>query len=374
MLFVITLLTLLGFTVARKCQNITILVNISARNGVFTISPPSNNIEATNVILNGVRQGSNATQQVLTGYATISGEFKIAATYCSPDKSTSKTIQLLTHGIGFDRSYWDVPFNNYNYSYIETAVDQYGYSTLSWDRLGIGMSDHPDPIADVQAPLEQAALQALTQMLQSGQVVGTKFQKVIHVGHSFGSELSYGLARDNPKLTSGLILTGFSQNATFLPYFQLGGNFITVQNSPLASKYAPGYLSSGDASAVQTNFFAPMNFDPNILAYAFANGQPVSIGELLTVGSEALGINPTTAPVLIITGERDLPFCGGDCLNTGNQALPNIPSSSKQYFPNTNTFETFIVPGSGHALNLEYSHETTYQHIQQFLARVGMNG
>lgn len=43
-------------------------------------------------------------------------------------------------------------------------------------------------------------------------------------------------------------------------------------------------------------------------------GQPVTIGELLTIGGGTSGMNPTKAPVLIITGERDLPFCGGDCL------------------------------------------------------------
>lgn len=43
-------------------------------------------------------------------------------------------------------------------------------------------------------------------------------------------------------------------------------------------------------------------------------GQPVTIGELLTIGGATGSMNPTKAPVLIITGEKDVPFCGGDCL------------------------------------------------------------
>ena len=50
----------------------------------------------------------------------------------------------MTHGIGFTRTYWDVPFNNYNYSYVCDAVDHYGYSTFTYDRLGIGVGgDYP---------------------------------------------------------------------------------------------------------------------------------------------------------------------------------------------------------------------------------------
>ena len=120
-----------GLASASQCSNITIPVTISARNGVFNGSVTQNNIDVTNFILNAVRQGSNASAMALEGYATIPGSFNLAATYCAPDKGASSIVQLLTHGIGFDRSYWDLPFNNYNYSYTNVAVDQYGYSTLS---------------------------------------------------------------------------------------------------------------------------------------------------------------------------------------------------------------------------------------------------
>ena len=31
--------------------------------------------------------------------------------------------------------YWDIPFHNYNYSYVDNALS-HGYHTLSYDRLG----------------------------------------------------------------------------------------------------------------------------------------------------------------------------------------------------------------------------------------------
>lgn len=196
----------------------------------------------------------------------------------------------------------------------------------------------------------------------------TNYSTVIHVGHSYGSILSYALTSEYPELSDAIILQGFSQNASFMPYFELGGNFIAVQNSPLASQYPAGYLAAGSKSGVQTNFFAPGMFDPAVLDLAYSTGQPVSQGELLTIGGAAAGVNNFTGPVLIITGGRDVPFCGGDCNNTGDPSLPNIPSSSKKNFPSASEFEVVIVPETGHGLNLQYSHPFTYSQMLEFLS------
>lgn len=75
---------------------------------------PKNNIDVTNIILTGTQQGHNATAEALKGYADVSGTYHIAATYCEPDSGTPTTIQILTHGIGFDRSYWDFSYSKSN--------------------------------------------------------------------------------------------------------------------------------------------------------------------------------------------------------------------------------------------------------------------
>lgn len=101
--FVAALAALSSIASAAQCQNLTIPVSISARNGVLNVPNPMNNIESIDFALDASRQGHNYTQEVLTGYATVSGEYEIAATYCHPDSGPSKVIQVLTHGIGFDR-------------------------------------------------------------------------------------------------------------------------------------------------------------------------------------------------------------------------------------------------------------------------------
>lgn len=36
-------------------------------------------------------------------YKTVSGKYELGATYCEPDHGPSDVVQILTHGVGFDR-------------------------------------------------------------------------------------------------------------------------------------------------------------------------------------------------------------------------------------------------------------------------------
>ena len=358
---------------ARQCKNLTIPITASARNGVFSLEAPVTNIDVTNFILNLGQQSANYSQSVLESYTTFSGNYSIAATYCQPDKGPSSVLQILTHGIGFDRSYWDLSFNNYNYSYVEEAVDQYGFSTFTWDRLGIGMSSLGDPVQEIQALLEVDALKELTLLLKDGKVDGVPdcFEKFTHAGHSFGSQHTYALTAMYPDISDGITLTGFSQNGTFVPFFLYGGNFIQANKVAALSRYPNGYMAAGDPSAVQTNFFSPGHFDPAILELAASTGQPVTVGELLTIGGEIASVNKFAGPVHIVTGGRDLPYCGGDCY-AAPDGLPNIPSSSAKMLPNAKNFKVNIIGQSGHGLNLEYDHPTTYATMLDYLLQNGL--
>jgi len=90
---------------AAQCQNLTIPISVSARNGLFDVPNPNTTIDATNFALRMSRQGHNYTDEALTGYHTVSGDYSIGATYCEPDDGAGDTLQVLTHGIGFDRAY-----------------------------------------------------------------------------------------------------------------------------------------------------------------------------------------------------------------------------------------------------------------------------
>ncbi|CAL8576426.1 hypothetical protein XPA_002310 [Xanthoria parietina] len=429
---------LAGSVLAKQCLNITVPVSVSARNGVFNIPTLEGNADATTFAQNLTSIRGNFTQEALLGYETVAGEFDISVKFCKPDaeNGTNPTVQVLTHGLGFDKAYWDLPFNDYNYSYIDVAVDHYGFCTLSIDRLGEGNSSKADPLSVLQAPAEMSAIFELTMMLRNGTLpnVPRAFNKIVHVGHSFGSALSYLLAVMHPTASDGLVLTGFSQNGSFLPTTVASwdnklarlnqplrfGNIsysavseallplsnLTNQISSSLAKYnitlgeilqysqttdlgdlvaglqptqlpkmadlPSGYLTWTDAGSNQFAFLLPEFFDPSILQFAESSKFPYTLGELLTIGSGPPMAPMFKGPVQILTGRQDAIYCGGDCLATGDPALASIPAKSKMAFPMARTFEAYIQPDMAHGINLHYNSTGAYNVIQRFLTREGL--
>ncbi|KAK5989831.1 hypothetical protein PT974_08092 [Cladobotryum mycophilum] len=368
----IALLALATAVAARNCHNLTVPISISSRNAVFDLKAPTTEIEATDFFLRFSRQGSNYTQELLKDYATIHGNYEIAATYCEPDHGPGHALQILTHGIGFDRYYWDLPFNNYNYSYVAKAVDEHGYSTFTWDRLGVGHSSKGEPVNEIQVFLEIAALKELTTRLAEGKICGVinKYEKLVHIGHSFGSVITYNLVNQNPNITDLIVLTGFSQNPNYLDQFALGGNFAPSNLNPaLSVNYPAGYLAPKSSIGFHINFFAPGDFDPELLTYGTQTGQPASPGELLTVGAGTGVDNVFEGPVMIITGEYDVPFCGGDCKATSSiqQKFPDLIAASAPFFKKASVFNATVVNGAGHGLNMGYTSASVYASKLDFI-------
>ncbi|KAF2681206.1 hypothetical protein K458DRAFT_372073 [Lentithecium fluviatile CBS 122367] len=432
-----TPLLLAGLAAARTCSNLTIPVSISSRQGQFKDVPAESNLDTGAFAQAFTQQGRNYSATLLEGFQTVTGNYSISAKFCYPDYGTGSTIQLLSHGIGFDKTYWDLSYNNYNYSYVEVAVEQ-GYSTLAIDRFGIGNSSHADPINIVQAQAEIEALNAVTTGLRAGTIPGisSTFEKVVHVGHSFGSVQSYWFSALYPNNTDGLVLTGYSANGSFLPVtvaawnlhsarlnqpLRFGnssnvgistavgssdsgdglirgvqsllagagieltdqevweeiattevGNLITGYNQtglkPL--NYPSGYLVPADLTATQYVFLNPGFFDVGLAVLSEQTKQPVTVGEILTIGN-APKTSSFTGPVLVFTGDKDQPFCGSDCMNTGTDA-ESIPAETVTQFPRASVFEAYLQPNTGHGLTTHYNATAGYEVIQSWLAANGL--
>ncbi|KAF1842271.1 alpha/beta-hydrolase [Cucurbitaria berberidis CBS 394.84] len=431
-------LLLAGFVAARQCSNFLIPVDISSRQGQFQQVPVESNLDVGAFATRFNEYQKNYTATLLQGYQNLQGSYKISAQYCHPDNGSSSTIQLLTHGIGFDKTYWDLDYNNYNYSYVNNALEN-GYSTLAIDRLGIGNSSHGDPFNEIQAQAEVEALNAVTTKLRNGGIsqIDHSYKKVIHVGHSFGSVQSLWLSALYPNNTDGVILTGFSAATQFLSYVVAGWNLHSARlNQPLrlgnasseglrglAAQYgvtqdvvprlqrfledagadltsqevwnivastevldliagynktvAPlnypsGYFASSDLTSLQYAFLFPGNYDIGLAVASEQTKQPVTAGELLTIGS-APKTSPFKGPVFVITGEHDVPFCGGNCYaSVPNVTAPSFLTGVKAAFPSASAFEAYVQPGAGHGLNFHYNATAGYQAIQDFLAGNGL--
>jgi pimeloyl-ACP methyl ester carboxylesterase len=333
--------------------------------------------------------------------------------------------------------YWDLSFDNYNYSYVNTALAA-GYSTLAIDRYGIGNSSHGDPFNEIQANSEVEALNEVTKKIRAGSVpeITCSYEKVIHVGHSFGSVQSYWLSALYPNNTDGVVLTGYSTAGQFLPYIVAGWNLHSARlNQPfrfgnksaagvqaltqqygvsgdvvpgltaLLNKigvdvdtdevwqyvastevndlingynhtvsqynYPSGYFSHSDLTALQYAFLFPGMFDTGFAVVGEKTKQPVTAGELLSIGN-APKTSPFTGPVLVMTGQHDVPFCGGNCYGMAtNITAATIPAGVKTAFPSASNFEAYIQPTTGHGLNFHYNATAGYKVIQDYLGRNG---
>ncbi|KAF2153096.1 alpha/beta-hydrolase [Myriangium duriaei CBS 260.36] len=348
------------------------LVNVAAttsKNIKFTLTPPTNQSTVTDVTLQAITQGSSFMQQIMGGTQTVSGNYTIGATLCTPAGNTKPSkVQLLTHGIGFDRHYWDFAPD---YSYVDKAAAN-GYATFFYDRLGVGQSAKPDPLQDIQVFIEIEIAAALARALKAGAYGGCGFSSVVGVGHSFGSVISEAVTAEYPDLFSAAILTGFSVNSSAIPLFLLGGNFqIARENNPYRfSNLSTGFLVGGSAIATQINFARAPNFDPAVLALAYATGGTVTFGELFTVTAGATPAKTYSNPVAVVNGDNDLPFCTGNCSYPTNLAqavfpalYPSVPASKTG---------TYLAPLTGHGLNLHFTAPAAFDYIFSFLKAQGV--
>jgi pimeloyl-ACP methyl ester carboxylesterase len=366
---------------AKHCINATVPVNVQAINGIFDISVPQTNLDVTTFISNLAQQGRNYTASITSGYKSISKTYDISTQFCIPSHGlqSNTTVQVLTHGVGFDKTYWDIPYNNFNYSYVDAALNA-SYATLSFDRLGLGKSSHGHPLNEIQIFVEIAATAELTRMLRNGTFPGANhsFQKVVHVGHSFGSIQTYNLANMYPDLTDAIVLTGFSIDLSFIPTFIAAGSFVQANKfshqrfgSGSQNPLPEGYLVSATPSADAFDFFLGGYYDPALLYASEETKQVVTVGEFLTVGSFPF-TNQFSGPVMVFTGSNDQAFCGGLC-QPHNSSLPSIPAGVVDAFPNVSpsNFTTYIQPNTGHGIPFHYNATAGYKVIQKFFANKG---
>jgi pimeloyl-ACP methyl ester carboxylesterase len=465
---IILLYSLPQLVVARICVNLAIPLTLSARLASFDLKVPKTPADIIALSLLLTNPSLNVTETLLTGYYTSSPKaYNISATLCRPETVDNGVLQILTHGIGFDKSYWDLPPPFANYSYVATVVDA-GYSTLAIDRLGVGGSSRGDPINEIQAALHVEALASITQLIRNGTfwsqcvsyssltstsisqrngwgppfgINGDHFPakaipsspstasppwhswggessdpplwtKIIHVGHSFGSALTLSLTAKYPSLSDGIILTGFTLTSAYLPLFVAGASFqaahsnqpfrlgstfdiaavspviartnasdelqeeynllslLMKSDSGLPNAYPDGYLVSATFQGLIYLFLLPGFFNSLLAGWAERHKQPVTPGELLTLGpliSEAP--STFTGPVLLFTGSADLPFCAGACgLGTGNLVAQGIDAM----WPRAKVVNAYVQPNTGHGLTMHWNATAGYAVINEWLKGQGI--
>lgn len=349
------------------CISGTVDVTASGNNFQIKSEEPANQTAVTELLVETVQINSTTAQQLVSGQHLVNGTFAIYSQLCFPNATgaiNATTIQFLIHGSGFDRNYWNI---SPGYSYVDYAAEQ-GYTTFFYDRLGTGLSDHPDAIQTVQLGLQVAVAHELVQLLRTGGISDHLFEHVVGVGHSFGSLQTNVLTSQHPDDLDAAILTGFSTDMSGMPVAFAGLDpTIASQIQPIRfSGLSNGYLTGNAIEGTQFFFFRAPGYDPELLNLAEANKQTISVGEFLSIMPV---VAPNfTGPIDVVNGENDLPNCHGNCLVPNNKAA----AVKDMFYPAaSNGSSWYLGAGAGHGLNMHYAAPMAYEHIQKFIKKNG---
>ena len=325
----------------------------------------------------------------------ISGTYRIYGQYCEPVIKlgrSAQTLDLLVHGITYDHRFWngleDVPSLS-NIHATAAYLNGKGHSTLAIDRLGIGRSDHPDPVHVVQAPFQVELYHDLISQLRrrttSGSIgMPTGWQKISWVGHSYGSILAAQVAAKYPNDLDALILTGIAKRRPELNDIPglLENDFVQAseydpQRFPPAV-YSPGYLVTSSKRGRRNTFYSRpiVDFSPRLYDQDFDLKQTITLGEIAT---EQIPVASSFAkPVYVITGQQDAAFCGNGSRELGNPDCGSGATSAlgamKNFFPAvpSKDFDYFAQANAGHSHQIHYTAPAGFAKVIEFLSRRGL--
>ncbi|KAH0846259.1 hypothetical protein FOPE_11977 [Fonsecaea pedrosoi] len=367
------------------CKQLDIPVFASADSAIYDHRRVDSNIEARAWAVYEDTWSTPQGVQTVVKNTTTAGTFNIHAQLCVPKAPAAKKdiLQIATHGAHYDGRYWDPELQRDNLSYVEASL-RAGYSILTYDRLGAGQSDHPDAYNVVQAPLELEILRQLTLMARNGTIYSlaakaqpataqfnslTAPNKIVHVGHSFGSFLTSALVAKYPTLTDGVIITGYFYGKYLgAPGMASWGvDFAATSNPPFDRP--SGYVVC-QKTGIQNLFFGgdpATAFTQEMFDYGDALKQPVPVAELASafhiIGLQGPGLK---APVQYMLAEFDFYICDGDCKGAYE------PQALRATYPNAAVVEDYIQPNTGHAFTLHNNATAGYQVTFDFLERNGL--
>jgi pimeloyl-ACP methyl ester carboxylesterase len=297
--------------------------------------------------------------------------------YCQPAGKPSSTVQVLVHGITYDHTYWDIPDPDGGDRYSwEAAAAKAGYATLAIDRIGAGKSSHPTSY-QVDINSNAAVVKAVVHALRSGKIlaptkVPVPVQKVVLVGHSYGSMTSWFAASNNPEVDA-VVLTGATHNIREV-------ESPTRVSSPLYPSfldpkfrykaYDPGYLTIRPGTRPDPYYLPDKNYDPRVMAWDEESKGTVTFSELNNYPVIFRTPLDIRVPVFLVIGSADGIFCSlaaGDMGAPCDTAEHLVASEGPQLGPDVPSVQAHIVNGAGHALNAVRTSQETFAAVQQWI-------
>ena len=291
--------------------------------------------------------------------------WRIAGTLCSPPGAT--TAQVLLSGSTYGKEYWNAGFRPGEYSYARHQAAA-GHATVSLDRLGIGQSSHPQP--ELITSAAQAKIASLfVGALRDGRF-GDAYDTVVIAGHSYGSAVAL-IEASTYHDVDGVVVTGFTH--------EIGPEFVTEVLPSLApaatvdperfGSLPAGYLTTRD-DVHRAPFYHAPGADPAAIDYDESTKQTTTMTELGTIGRALTGSAAVTAPVLAVFGDHDPYTCG---VGTTCADPLSLVDAERRFYPRARSFETAVIPNTGHSLTLHSSARQSAAAIAEWIDRTVPN-
>ena len=354
----VELLGLFAAGAAAACSPVVFTVTFESENVVFGNPPDPNNATAIKEFFNtSLTEGPN-----IVGTQPTSQTVEISGRYCSPPVGVKQigVLQLLVHGITYTKDLWSGFGLSDEYDWEHFATSK-GYHTLAIDRLGHGQSTKPEPLAVTQGPAHVSVLHELIQQIRSGshpEIVEP--EKLVYIGHSYGSAMGNRLSFAHPADVDVYVLTGYSDTVN-VPVDALDLDPAAAV-LPRFAGLPLGYFTFESQSA-RTRVFYDGPFDPAVAAHDFEVQDTVSVGELFSPGLDRV-VTSFTGPVFLITGDKDFFFC-----SDGPPACDAVLSGTARLYPDAR-FEYEVVKNAGHLLTTQKSSRKVFQSVHKWLSRV----
>ncbi len=276
--------------------------------------------------------------------------YQVAGQLCATGNLRGKTMQLLVHGFTYDHRYWDWP-DSPQYSYARTAAAA-GYVTLAIDRLGDGASSHPVDGNTLTPASEGYVLHQIIQKLRAGAIEGTSFAKVVTVGHSLGSVISAEEAATYHDV-NGVILSGFMHDVPPAVLASFGNGIYSANQDPAFANSGLNdtYLTTRPGSRTPF-FFNTAHTSPAVIAKDEQIKQTGTTGEAAGFDAASALTPQINVPVLLAMGESDALFCDSSVgLSCANRSA--VLAREQSHFSSDAHLQAYVLPGSGHDMNLE---------------------
>jgi pimeloyl-ACP methyl ester carboxylesterase len=294
--------------------------------------------------------------------------YQVWAQLCSRGPLTGKTVQVLVPGGDYTHVYWDWPTQPGTYSYVNWAT-QAGFATLNLDKLGYGLSDHPDP-SGLTFQVGAYVVHQVVQYLRNGSL-GVPFSKVVTNGHSFGGlTIEYEAATYHD--VNALIVSGFGHDLDVSnPDNPFITNTIPAADDPMFADepWAPGYFTTAPGSRC-TVFSYPGDVSAANCATEEQTKGTLPEGELESVVADSDDPTMTkqiTVPVLWALGVNDNLWCG-----TTHNCYTSTAPTTEEGFWQPGLLTEFIVPQAGHSINVDYGAPVFYSETLLWLAEHGL--